>query len=835
MIKQTYIAHVRESDKELQSVEQHLNETAALTGLFATVIKMPLAGKLLGLVHDIGKYSREFQNYIHNITGLKGIAKREQAKAEQGKIDHATSGAQYIWKKINRVTQPEQMLAQILCVIIMSHHSRTGIKDFIHLEGSSPFLARLKREDEKTHLKEALCNADTKILEEIDRILDARELQKEFIVIARRIKLGTNSKTTRLVSYSLLNRFLFSCLLDADRLSTANFENKRSARFRTTGIIPDWNKHLKKFEEYIAGFKPDSRINKIRVQISQECLQAANKTGNLHALSVPTGGGKTLASLRFALHRAANSKSPQIERIIYVIPYTSIVDQNADEIRKILGNENILEHHSNLSEEKDTWRNRVLSENWDAPIVFTTTVQFLNSLFEQGTNSARRMHQLANAILIFDEIQNLPIKTIHLFNNSINFLTQFCNTCVLLCTATMPRLQDVDAVKGALKLTTQSDIISTKADLFKKLKRVKVIDKCRNKGWSHKEVSEFALDCQAKHKSLLIVCNTKDSAQRLFELIKTTNFPTVHLSTNMCPAHRKYKISQIKEKLDPKVSQPVICISTQLIEAGIDLDFGCVIRSLAGLDSIIQAGGRCNRHGHRKEKGNVYILNFNEEPLHTSLKEIKEAQDITKRLLADFKKRPEDFEHDLLSDKAMRYFYDYYFYRRSVEMDYPLKASKGTPPLSQNTSILSLLGINEESKEPSRRKNSVDALRLPLQQAYSTAAQAFRVIDAPTQGILVPYDFNGYEGSRIIADLSAAYSNDLHSLEQQVRLHKQSQQYTVNAFPNIIKELAETGALRELQPESGIFYLDERYYNDDLGITIEVSSKQQFYNVSDDT
>lgn len=828
-----FIAHLSERDGIIQTVETHLRETGELTERFASTIGMPLCGRLLGLIHDLGKYSASYQSYIRDITGLNGEgAKRNAEEKLQGKIDHATSGAQLIWEAYVARRIP-CALAQILSVVVMSHHSRSGMTDFIDLKGNSPFLTRIIKPDSKTNKSESLKSADPLILAEIEKILNSSVLIDEYKATMSRIGISSSHKIPKQNSAALLTRFLFSCLLDADRISTIDFENPKAATFRSGGQSPDWVKILKTFEEHISNFKPDSEINKIRNHISNECRTAATRQENLFTLQVPTGGGKTLASLRFALHRALSPATHRVERIIYILPYTSIIDQNAEELRKIFKRKDeddiILEHHSNLSPEKDTWRNRVLSENWDAPIVFTTSVQFLNALFAAGTKTARRMHQLSNAILIFDEIQSLPIKTIHLFNNAIQFLCQQANTTAVLCTATMPLLQKVDAALGALPITEQLGIISDKTSLFKKLKRTEIIDHCRPGGWSNIEIRNFAKELQTKHQSLLIVCNTKNTARVLFELLKSeTDIPIVHLSTNMCPAHRKHKIAQLRTALDPANPQPAICISTQLIEAGVDLDFGCVIRSLAGLDSIIQAAGRCNRHGHR-EIGYVYILNFKEEILYASLDEIKVAQQITKnRIFKEFEDDPASFDHDLLSEKAMNKYYEYYFYQRAKEMTYPCRAGKGNPPLVQACNILSLLSHNTEAINDAKRIHNSDALQLPLKQAHSTAAQAFQVIDAPTQGIIVPYDGDSYHGSKIIADLAASYTSEDIDLADQVRMCKLAQQYTVNAFPHVIKKLAIEGAIREIKSGENIYYLDERHYHDDFGITLEALSEQHF-------
>ena len=819
-----FIAHYCERDRRIQTVETHLRETAAAASNFAEKIGLPLCGRLLGLCHDLGKYSEEFQIYIREGCGFFGEEGRKNAKIKKGTIDHATAGAQLVWQSLPS-DRLSRSLAQTLSVALMSHHSSTGMKDFISLDGKSPFLKRLATKDDRTHLDEARQKADSSVVDEIERILISPDLKQEFKILVTQIGQMAKSKTACLFSYGLLVRFLFSALLDADRINTANFEKQKTAQFRISRKLPDWLELAKKLDGKLVGFPVRNKIDEIRNRISEECLSASNRSERLFTLTVPTGGGKTLASLRFALHRAAQATTPRIDRIIYVVPYTTIIDQNAREVRNILGKDNVLEHHSNIIPEIDDWRNRVLSENWNAPIVFTTSVQLLNALFGQTTSSARRMHQLANAIIIFDEIQALPIKVVHSFNHAINFLTTTCNTTAVFCTATQPLFDSVNPLRGAVKFSNNSEIISDKAALFRDLKRTEIIDKTRPEKWSHTEIRNFAAECMVLHQSVLIVCNTKDSALRLFDALRETKDALIiHLSTSMCPAHRREKIDEIKARLDPENARPLICISTQLIEAGVDLDFGCVIRSLAGMDSIAQAGGRCNRNGNR-EIGYVYILNFGEEKLGPALSEISEAQQVTLRVLGEFKSDPKFFKSDLLSEDAMKRYYEYYFFIRSEDMIYPLKAGKGKPPIAVDTSMLALLTENHAGREFA----SEDVLSLPLQQAFSTAAQAFQLFDAPTVGIIVPY---GKDGTKLIADMSAAFATEDCPLYQQISLIKKAQQFTVNVFPYMIEKLTKECAIREIQPESQIYYLDERHYHKDLGVTLEALSEQHFLNVS---
>lgn len=829
------IAHYRRCDQTPQLVFDHLCQTAELCSRFTAKIGLPISGQILGLLHDLGKYSGTFQTFIYAATGLAGEqAHKNSENMPAHERDHATAGAQYLWKQISQNSPPTVKIhIQALCAALISHHSRSGILDFINLQGASPFVTRIQKQDHESHLSASLSEADASIITQIEETITELELHEEGRqrISAIRKDLGRELFPFHMALYT---RFLFSCLLDADRIDTIDFEDPSKGEIRNITSPPDWSALLERFENHIKKFSAHSTINEIRATISEECRNAAEHKERILTLPVPTGGGKTLASLRFALHRAVSGNTHPVDRIIYILPYTTIIEQNADEVRKILGESAVLEHHSNLSDDKDTKANRVLSENWDAPVVFTTMVQFLDALYSSGTKAARRMHQMGNAILIFDEIQCLPIKTVHLFNNALNFLTSQANTTAVLCTATMPLLERVSQIHGHLRIPENSCIITDKQSLFQNLRRTQIIDRIRAEKWSSEDIVELALAQQKDHQSVLIVCNTKDSARSLFDRIKSaTVHPVVHLSTNMCPAHRQRKIKLIRETIDPKNPKPLICVSTQLIEAGVDLDFGCVIRSLAGLDSIIQAAGRCNRHGHHKELKPVFVLNFSEESIPEALAEIKVGQEFTERVFREYRSDPERFDNSLLSEAAMTLFYEYYFYDRAKLMAYEVKARPKSEhqktEVSQDTNLIDLLGTNEKSRqECSERGADKLPLKLLLQQAHSTAAEAFRVIEAPTQGILVPYQSETLDGSALISKLVACYSNENIPLPAKIQLHKQAQKITVNAFPHIIKKLGESRAISEIHPGSGIFELAPAHYSEDYGITLEPLSEANY-------
>jgi len=460
-----------------QLLEDHLIGVADKAKNFASKIGLTEAGELIGLLHDFGKYSKAFQTYIGSVTGLIDPDEDEYVDAAgklKGKIDHSTAGAQYIWEALSNRGEPERIVAQLLALCIASHHS--GLIDCIAPDsnsfGKDIFGKRMKKERDKTYIDEVVKVADTKILARCAKVLGSPILIEQVKILLKNIVLSNtkNGKMNKCVvqqQIGLAVRFLFSSLIDADRIDSADAEKKRVHQYRQKGNYVSWKILIDRLDCRLQGFTSTKPIDGLRQKISQHCLDAAIREGGIFTLTVPTGGGKTLASLRFALHHA---KQKKLERIIYVIPFTSIIDQNALVVREILEPNDVpehqgkvvLEHHSSLMPERQTWREKILCESWDAPIIYTTMVQFLETVFGAGTRGARRMHQLANAVLIFDEIQTLPMNCVHLFNNAMNFLAEHCKSTILLCTATQPLLHLVDEKKGAIRLHEQSQLMIIK-------------------------------------------------------------------------------------------------------------------------------------------------------------------------------------------------------------------------------------------------------------------------------------------------------------------------------------------------------------------------------------
>ncbi len=797
-----YVAHQRKTDLQEQSVTEHLIATAAISKQFTSKISLPRCGELVGLLHDLGKYSDAFQHYINSAIGKIEPSNEEyvDAKEKKGQIDHSTAGGQLIGN-FDSKQNGFSYLRQILTLAIFSHHG--GLIDCLSSKGTDRYTSRLLKDDQKTYLSEVLEKCPKEIYGRVTELLTSDEIMMEFLAVLKKIP-----RQSQHIFLSLLARFILSCLLDADRLDTADFEHPENKNIRLNSRYPAWDRFIAAIEIRLAKFSVENRVDEIRNEVSESCRKAGKREKGIYTLTVPTGGGKTLASLLFALEHAAKY---QLDRIIYVIPYTSIIDQNAREVQRVFaelseeyGVELVLEHHSNLTPEKETTAQQLMAENWDAPIVYTTSVQLLDALFKGGTRSSRRMHNLANSVVVFDEIQTLPVKTVHLFNNAMNFLVQVCGSSVVLCTATQPLLHNVDSTKGAVQLALNSEIIPDVPSLFAELSRVDVIDKRKTGGCADEQIAELIHEELAVTGSVLTIVNTKKSAENLFKLCEDFDAKVYHLSTNQCPQHRLGLIDKIGQLAHPNSSVPVVCISTQLIEAGVDVDFGTVIRFVAGLDSLAQAAGRCNRNGKRKQVGRVLLVNPLKEHINR-LPEIKVGKEKCERVLGEYEKNPTQFEESLLSPSALQRYFEYYFYDRSSDMSYPVSGEAHVQP----DTLLEMLGVNSKAVDIYKRANNQPP-SLCLRQSFAGAGRLFNVIDSKTQGVIVPYG----KGKEIISDLCAS-----NNITQEKELLKQAQRYSVNCYEQVLRKLDSVGALHDIGG-SGVYCLHEQHYSKEFGVSV---------------
>lgn len=543
-----YLAHITEQSDE-QTVREHAEGTASLASAFAQAFGAASMGYCAGLLHDIGKYSSEFQKRLFG---------------SPEKVDHATAGAQLCWK------QPG-MAYQMLAYCIAGHHA--GLPDTGETVDSG---------SDKT-----MCGRMKKKLKDYSAYANEITIPKvkapEFSPVP-----GENPG---FFSATFI-RMLYSCLVDADFLDTEYFMNGRKS-IRTQG--DSMETLLERLKRHIEPWLKNTdvcSVNGRRTEILKNCMAMGKRSKGLYRLTVPTGGGKTVSSLAFALEHAAYHK---MQRIIYVIPYTSIIEQNAKVFGDILGDTNVLENHCNVDyDSSEELKNMQLAaENWDKPVVVTTNVQFFESLFSNKSSKCRKLHNIANSVVIFDEAQMLPSDYLKPCVAIISQLLRYYGCTGVLCTATQPALQEFfPADMQAAELCPRME------EQFRFFKRSSI----KNLGvLSEEQLIEQLLN----EKQALCILNTKKRTQKIYQQLKGEG--VYHLSTTMYPLHRKRILEEIRKNL--KSGKKCVVISTSLVEAGVDLDFAAVYRQLAGADSIIQAAGRCNRDGRRNlEESYTYIF-----------------------------------------------------------------------------------------------------------------------------------------------------------------------------------------------------------------------------------
>lgn len=810
----TYIAHIRQSDGAIQSVPEHLHGVSIASGQAGAKLGVENLAALTGLLHDIGKFTDEFLNYIKQAAANPGKPPRK------GSVDHSTAGGKLLHSRYHtpQAKPFAKMTAEWLANCIISHHQ--GLRDFIPPTGDSPYLKRVLNPElpgyEQAQQQFFLHFTE----EELDKLFVSAVAEfKEYLQKAKQHTLPP-------IASSLMIKYIFSCLIDADRSNTREFEEQEQPR-ELPDYKPIFEKSYEKLMQHLnklnAKGDSDNSIQALRRAMSDQCEAFALNESGIYTLSIPTGGGKTLASMRFALRHAIEKGK---QRIIYVVPYTTIIEQNAAQIRDIFQDDDmILEHHSNVVDNADDERQegdegerydvkrkqlKLARDHWERPIIFTTMVQFLNTFYAKGTRNVRRLHQLSNAVIIFDEVQSVPVHCISLFNEALNFLHVLANSTVLLCTATQPALQHV---QHSLRLSKQSEIVQQLEAVNKAFKRVELVDMtdAAPGGWKADELALFIQGCMNEVTSTLVILNTKTAVRKLFRELKDSEWVQeqgvrlVHLSTNMCAAHRKAVLSGdegIIPALKPTSNKRVICISTQLIEAGVDVSFQCVIRSLAGLDSIAQAAGRCNRHGEAPLR-KVYIIRSADEELD-KLPEIKLGAETTYELLHQFRKNPDVFGGELLSIQAMSCYFKKYFHDLGDKVLHPIKE------LEQN--LFELLNYNRFNLDAYISKRGISRPEVTNLSAIATAEHYFEAISTKAKPVLVPYN---QEGRDIIAELNGDLGPG-----QLGDLLRAAQQHTVNLYEHELRVLDKNDEIYPLLNGQALALRDTAY-SEAFGVQLE--------------
>ncbi|MBV6446442.1 CRISPR-associated helicase Cas3' [Nitrosomonas sp.] len=727
------LAHVRQDPNgewREHALDQHLNKVSKRAGDAAEKFCSADWAKTAGLWHDLGKYSAEFQEYIKKASGYYDA--EAHIESAPGRVDHSTAGA------IHAISSFDKH-GRILAYLIAGHHA--GLPDWYSSEsGGKALSVRLEQSDL------------------LDRVL-AQNVPPNLLKQEKPSSPVLGDRN----GFALWLRMLFSCLVDADFLDTEEFMDKGKAETRKNeitlaGMLPIFDCYM---NEKAIQAKP-TPINRIRADVLLQCRKQAALPPGIFSLTVPTGGGKTLSSLAFALEHARHHQKHGIRRIIYAIPYTSIIEQTVDIFRDVFKEypDAIIEHHSNLETDKETAKSRLAAENWDAPLIVTTNVQLFESLFASKTSRCRKLHNLVGSIVVLDEAQLLPPEFLQPILDVLNLLAAHYRVTFVLSTATQPALNTVkDSFGRTIRrgLNNVREIIADVDALYALLDRVEVkppddLNQPTNWDVLAKEI--------CKHDSVLAIVNTRNDCRELWQKMPKG---TIHLSALMCGKHRSRIIRYIKWRL--KKNKPLRVISTQLVEAGVDMDFPVVYRALAGLDSIAQAAGRCNREGKLK-KGKVIVF-VPPKPAPKGL--LRFGEDATKDVWHD---RP---QNPLARQHFVRYFDQF--------------LSK--PNLDEH-------GIGDLLKMGSG-----------LEVQFRSAAEKFRLIDdSETQAVFVAYNREG-----------KALLTMLRSKGPERWLMRKLQRHSVTLYRHDLNRLLADGDIEEFQP--GMYaQVGDTLYHPQIGLLL---------------
>ena len=821
------IAHINEEKNE-QALDDHLFNVAAYCKEIGESIKLPNFMLLIGLLHDVGKSDQRFQDYIR--------------KKKKGRVNHSSAGGKYVHEVLASYNSSveNRVMCETMEYIIYSHH---GLFDVVNKDnGSYVMKKRLEYDKDESYsyhnevlpfiekLEERLFQQTNRTIKDIheDAVIEFEKVFKKL----RKMCAETKDRNNAIAYYMhCMVRLGLSILKEGDIYDSATvFDKKPTQRVTKSERNQLWNKGVEKVESLAAKFaenKTNSQLNTNRTNLSNQ-LQEASLSGRrgIFKLEMPTGSGKTHASLRYAIN---NAKSFHKQRIFYITAFLSVLEQNAETIKDTLSApEQILEHHSNVIQEENeegtvtqekidnVKKQQYLIDSWDSPFILTTMVQFFNTMFKGKASNLRRFHQLIDSVIIIDEVQSLPVKVIYHFNLMMNFMSEIMNANIVLCTATQPKLdladldypiRYTDTIKGTGDLAIIDD--KMKAD-FKRTKAVNLIED--NTPLTTEELGNNIQKDIEKYNSILIILNTKNAVKSLYQhLREVTSAEVVYLTTNLCAAHRLDKIEEIRNELKvintPKKlaeSEKLIVVSTQLVEAGVDFDFNVVYRSLAGIDSLIQAAGRCNRNGHL-DFGLVKIFLYQEENL-SKLKEISEARNAS--LLALKKESVHKRNQSFNLEDLQEVYYIKYFANQTDLMGYNIKDSR----------LIDLLGINQTD----RGNHKYVKREKILAQAFSKAAQEFNLIDQKVTTIIVPYLA---KKTKINVEAKINVEEEIKHLYQAIedydynnvkRIIKLLQAYTVQVYDtDKVRDYVET-----LQDDS-IYLLLPEYYDEEIGLNVE--------------
>lgn len=711
-----YIGHTSDDGRK-QLLLDHLNGTSKLCRENANEFWADIA-EFVGQIHDIGKYTSGFQKRING--------------AENIRVEHAICGAKEVAKA------PPKSYVPMIEYCVAGHHS--GLPDGgtkVDGEEDSTLHGRMKR---KTGDYSAYEN-EVKLEYPKDNLRELFDVSNQREIIER---------------YSFFTRYLFSCLTDADFIDTERFVTPNTDR----GIDGDFQKAYEKVCEKLNSFKIETKLQESRSIIQEQVYKSVESNANVYTLNMPTGSGKTLCSIRAALKTAIENKK---KRIIYVIPYVSIIEQTAKVFEDIFGDVlPVLQHHSNydFDDDKNEDENEITSEklkrsceNWDAKLIVTTNIQFFESLYHYKGRRLRKLHNLADSVIIFDEIHMLPIDYIQPCLRAIGYVTKYLNSTAILMSATMPNYDKfMERYMSGVKIE----------NAVKDTSLFNVFDKCRYEYIGKCELASLAEKAQ-EYDNALIIVNKRKTARELYDICSGNKY---HLSTYMTPLHRSEIIAKIKEDIKNGINTTVI--STSLIEAGVDLDFKAVFREIAGIDNILQSGGRCNREG-KMDMGDVFVFETDGGNYQTKKKsDIIIRANITRNLFEEFE--------NISTDKCIKEYY-------GRLLNYKEKK------IEENT-ITAIMG------------NDLRIDGIP----FRTYAESFNFIDNQVIGIVIPCD----ENRGLIKELKYG----------KLSVKRNLQRYSASVNKDEFKELFQIGIIETL--DCGVCILaNTDYYKSDVGLALE--------------
>ena len=721
------LAHIDPTDSSrVQTLVEHLQGTSDFAASFAEAFGAADWAALAGLWHDLGKASAEFQEY------LRRAVEGDQAQ-ETTKVDHSSAGAQHAVASLDS-------RGFLLAYPIAGHHA--GL-----LDGISEHASLEKR------LKKSIPDWTGRVRASI---LEPPELPVP----------PNLARSSQVHDVAFFVRMLFSCLVDADFLDTEAFVDPQRAKTR-----PQWPANVlerleQRLDEYVAALGgPQDNVSVQRRKVRSVCLDAAEQEPGLFSLTVPTGGGKTLSSLAFALRHA---RIHGLRRVIYVAPFTSIIEQNADVFRKVFAPlveaglpDPVLEHHSDVDIGQETTAARLATENWEAPIVVTTAVQFYESLFANKSRRCRKLHNIARSVVILDEAQKIPVEYLKPILFALRTLADGYGTTIVLCTATQPAVHF--RPKFEIGLKGVREIIPDPPSLYEQLKRVDV-----------EVIGDLDDDALVgrlgEHEQVLCIVNTRRHARELYRRLSdlVEGDGVFHLSASMCPVHRTQVFKEVRERLEQ--GRPCLVVTTQLVEAGVDVDFPVVYRSMAGLDSIAQAAGRCNRNG-RLPVGHTYVF---QSEHGRSERFLASTVDAAQQVIPDYS--------DLLSLDAVEQYFKLYYWDKTDEWD-----------------AKNILRDRQGGRD------------LPFLFHFASIAGDFRLIQSIGKPVIVPW---GGDGGKLCASLRFGGNPPARDVLRGL------QRYTVQA-PLRLWDRALGSSIELVHDQYPVLVSPKIHYDDRLGLVLD--------------